>query len=273
MLRAVELGSGMRVLVTGASRGIGRAVAEELAPRGCSLGLVARGGEELEQLADELRGRGASAAALVADVADRGEIEGAVARFTDEAGGLDVLVANAGIAHYGPFRDTPIEEAERMTRINWLGTLYTVGAGLPHLLDGARGHIAIVSSAAGHRAFPWAAVYGATKFAQRGFLEALQHELSGTGVRVTGVYPGEVDTGLHDDDRAHDRMPDWYRPDSAVTPAQVAHALIEAVEHDRPFVFVPPITRLLRIMHGISPALANRILRVMMGGSAAPATR
>jgi short-subunit dehydrogenase len=268
----VELGPDTRVLVTGASRGIGRATAEAFAARGCTVGLVARGAEELEQLAGELRRRGVAAYVAAADVGDREQMEAAVSRFIEEAGGLDVLVANAGIAYYGPFRDLPVAEAERMTRINWLGTVHSVAAALPHMLDRAKGHIVIVSSAAGHRSFPSAAVYGATKFAQRGFLEALRHELSGTGVGVTGVYPGEVETHLHDDDRAHQRMPEWYRPGAAITPSRVASAIVEAVEHSKRAVFVPPVTRILGIMHGISPSLSDRLLRLMMGRTAAPAS-
>jgi short-subunit dehydrogenase len=259
------------VLVTGASRGIGRASAEAFADRGCVVGLVARDAEQLDALAGELDGRASSATALPADVGDRVAVEAAIARFVEQAGGIDVLVANAGIAYYGPFRDLPPEEAERMTRVNWLGTVYTVGAALPHMLDRASGWIVIVSSAAGHRSFPWAAVYGATKAAQSGFLQALRHELSGTGVGITGVYPGQVKTHLHDDDRAHERMPDWYRSGAAIAPSRVAGEILAAVENERAAVYVPPITRLLRIAHGVSPKLADRMLRVIMNRTAAPA--
>jgi short-subunit dehydrogenase len=269
----VQLGADTRALVTGASKGIGRATAEALAARGSSVGLVARGAQELEALAVELRGRGSNAIPCPADVGVRAEAERAVSTFVDQTGGIDLLVANAGVAHYGPFRDLPVEEAERMTRVNWLGTVYLVAAALPHMLDRASGWIVIVSSAAGHRSFPWAAVYGATKAAQKGFLEALRHELSGTGVGVTGVYPGEVKTHLHDDDRAGERMPDWYRPRAAIAPARVAEEMLKAVEQERSAVYVPPLTRLLRIAHGLSPSLADAMLRTIMGGTAAPARR
>jgi short-subunit dehydrogenase len=269
----VRLGADTRALVTGASRGIGRALAEELLGRGCTVGLLARTTEGLEELATRLDGHGSRAIVLPADVGERDQVESAVGRFIEQAGGLDLLVANAGVARYGPFADMPIEEAEQMTRVNWLGTLYTVHAGLPHLLDRAAGHIVIVSSAAGHRAFPWAAVYGATKFAQRGFLEALRHELSGTGVEVTGVYPGEVETHLHDRARAEGRVPDWRRPDAAISAVEVAKAIVAGVEQRRTAVYVPGAARLLGIAHGLSPALADRMLRVAMGGTAAPAGR
>jgi NADP-dependent 3-hydroxy acid dehydrogenase YdfG len=158
-----------------------------------------------------------------------------------------------------------------MTRVNWLGTVYTVGAALPEMLDRASGWIVVVSSAAAHRSFPSAAVYGATKAAQNGFLHALRHELSGTGIGVTGVYPGEVKTHLHDDDRSHARMPDWYRAGAAIAPSRVASEIVAAVERERAAVYVPPVTRLLRIAHGLSPKLADRMLRVIMNRSAAPA--
>lgn len=266
----MEVGPHTRVLVTGASRGIGRALAQALAARLCTVGLVARGADELDRLAADLEANGAKAIALPADVGEREQVERAIERFMDEAGGIDLLVANAGVAWYGPVREMPVEEAERMTKVNWLGTVYAVMAALPQMLDRAEGSIVIVSSAAGHRSFPWAAVYGATKFAQRGFLEALRHELSGTGVSVTGVYPGEVETHLHDDDRAHGRMPDWYRPESAIPPDRVADSIVSAIEQDKSSVFVPPLTRVLGAAHGASPKLADAMLRRILGATAAP---
>lgn len=266
----MQLRPGTRVLITGASRGIGRALAGACAERGCTVGLLARSNAELDQLAAELADRGGRGVALPADVGEHDQVQGAVDRFAEQEGGIDVLVANAGVAWYGPVRKMPVAEAERMTRVNWLGTVYTVTAALPTMLDRAQGNIVIVSSAAGHRSFPWAAVYGATKFAQRGFLEALRHELSGTGVAVTGVYPGEVETHLHDDDHAAGRMPDWYRIDSAIPPERVATEIVEAIEQDSPSVYVPGLTRLLGAVHGASPGLANRMLRQIMGAAAAP---
>ena len=219
----MRLGPETRVLVTGASRGIGRATAEQLAARGCTVGLVARSAEQLEAQAAELGERGASAIPLPADVGDREQVEGAVASFAEQAGGLDVLVANAGVAWYGPFRELPVEEAERMTRVNWLGTVYTVSAALPHMLDRAqrldRDRLLRRRPTARSRRLPCTA---RPRRRRSGFLEALRHELSGTGVGVTGVYPGEVKTHLHDDDREHDRMPEWYRPSAAIQPERVA---------------------------------------------------
>jgi short-subunit dehydrogenase len=258
----MELGSGTRVLVTGASRGIGESLARAFAERGCTLGLAARSEEELRTLADSLPGDGHEA--LAADVADRESIGRAVERF----GELDVLVANAGIAYYRNFQELPLEQAEQMTRVNWLGTLYSVDAALPGMLERDRGHVVIVSSGAGFRAFPQASVYGATKAAQRAFSDALRHELAGTGVTVTTVFPGEIRSHLHAHER--DQMPDWYHADQAADPDKLARRVVEAVERDRPTVIYPPIVRLLRVMHGLSPRISDRILRTLRGRSAAP---
>jgi short-subunit dehydrogenase len=258
----MDIGPGTRALITGPSRGIGRALARALADRGAVLGLAARSEGELRELAAELPGEHV---VLPCDVGDRASVQAAVEAFAP----LDLVVANAGVAHYGPFHALDIEKAEQMTRVNWLGTLYTVDAALPHLLSRAHGHIVIVSSGAGWRAFPWAAVYGATKAAQRAFGEGLRHELSGTGVSLTTVFPGEIASNLHDHDKAS--MPDWYKGGPDAAPAEdLAAAIINGVEADARHVFFPPLVRLLAGAHGLSPKLSDAILRKLRGGTAAP---
>jgi short-subunit dehydrogenase len=242
----MELGSNTRVLVTGASRGIGKAIADAFAARGCAVGRVSRSGE------------------IAADVADFASIAGAVERFGD----VDVLVANAGIAHYLPLTEMPLDMVEELTRVNWLGTVHTVKAALPRMVERGRGQIVIVSSGAGIRSFPGAAVYGATKSAQRGLGEALGHELAGTGVGLTMVYPGQIKSTLHDHERT--RMPAWYRLDRSVDPGPLARAVVKGVESGAREVFHPRSVRLLRVVHGIRPSLADALLRRVMHPSAAP---
>lgn len=256
------LGPGTVALVTGASRGIGAAIATALAERGCAVALLARSTGELEALAATLPGEGHRA--LPADVGDRDAMAAAVA----EAGEVDVLIANAGVAHYGAYLELDAELEERMTRINWLGTLHAVRAVLPGMVARERGHIVVVSSGAGLRSFPEAAVYGATKAAQRAFAEALRHELHGTGVSVTVVYPGEISTHLHDHE--HDRMPAWYDSANAGDPGALAQAVVTAIERDRRGVYHPPLVRVLRVTHGISPVLGDLLLRLLRDRSAAP---
>ena len=256
------IGAQTRALVTGASRGIGLATCRALAARGATLGMVSRGEEELRARAEELGGE-----ALVADVSDFASVSDAIDRFAQRAGGVDLLVANAGVLHYAPFAEQPVEDAEAMVRINVLGTIYTVKAALPHLLDGANGHIVVLSSGAGLRSFPWGAVYGATKAADRLFAEALRHELSGTGVSVTTVYPGEFKTGITAHQRG--RLPDWRRNDEEQPVEPLVDAILEAVESDRRAVYLPRAVRVLGLS-AVAPRLLDRLLATVRGGSAAP---
>jgi short-subunit dehydrogenase len=258
----MQIGSGTRVLVTGASRGIGAAIARAFAARGATLGLVARGRDALEELARELPGDGH--AVLTADVGDADQVAAALADFGD----VDVLVANAGLTHYRPFAEQPLDEVRQMTDVNWLGTLHTVRAALPRMIERGSGHIVVVSSGGGVRGFPHAAVYNGTKAAQRGFAEALRHELAGTGVSVTTVYPGEVETSLHDHEWDH--MPDWYRRDRRAPAGPLGEQVVEAVEKDQRELFYPPLVRLLRVANGISPRAGDLLLRRILGRSVAP---
>jgi len=153
-----------------------------------------------------------------------------------------------------------------MVRTNVLGTINTVRAGLDPMLDRGRGHVVVVSSAAALRAWPWGAVYGATKAANKGFAEALRHELSGTGVSVTTVFPGEVSTEIHAE---ADRLPDWRQSDREIAAADVAEATLAAVEADRREVHIPRQVRLLAL-NDLAPGLVDRLLASVRGGAAAP---
>jgi len=261
----MKVDAGTRAIVTGAGKGIGRALAEALAARGAAVGLAARSEGDLAALAASL---GPRAVALPCDVADAGSVSAAVERFVAEAGGLELVIANAGIAHYGRFEAQDPELHERMTQVNWLGTVHTARVALPHLRADGGGHLAIVSSGAGLRAFPEAAVYGATKAAQRAFAEALRHELAGSGVSVTTVYPGEIVSSLHDHEKA--TMPAWYHGDSRAAPAsELAAAVLAGIEADRRSVAYPREVRLLAL-NAIAPGLVDRLLRRLRGVSAAP---
>lgn len=264
----MRIQAGTRAVVTGASRGIGRALSTELARRGARLGLMARGKQGLEELASELPAvQDGKHETAVADVSKWGQTKRAIDRLAKRLGGIDLLVANAGILHYAPFAEQEIEEAESMVNVNVFGTLYTVKAALPHLLEGRGGHIVVLSSAAGLRSFPWGAVYGATKAFDRGLAEALRHELAGTGVSVTTVYPGEYGTTILDHQR--DRLPSWRTNDEERPVEELVGMIIDGVEEDARAVYAPPLVRVLGLS-GLAPRLTDQILVRIRGRSAAP---
>ena len=176
---------GKVALVTGASRGIGAAVARALAAQGARLGLASRSG-------DDLGIDGAVAAPC--DVRRPDELDALAAATAERHGGIDVLVANAGVGAYGPFLELPPDQLEEMIDVNVKGTLYAVRAALPYLLESDEADIVTVASEAGRRGLPLEAVYCASKVAQVGFTRALDHELREQGVRCSNVCPGGVAT-------------------------------------------------------------------------------
>ncbi len=194
--------SGTVALVTGASSGIGRATARDLAARGAAVALVARRADRLEALAAELRDAGATALAIEADVTDRAAAEAAVQRTVDELGRLDTVINNAGVMLLGPIADAPVQEWDTMVSVNLLGLLYVAKAALPHLLaaaeDGPRrvADLVNVSSVAGRVPRLGSGVYNATKHAVGAFSESLRQEVTQRHVRVSLIEPGAVETEL-----------------------------------------------------------------------------
>jgi 3-oxoacyl-[acyl-carrier protein] reductase len=176
---------GKAALVTGASRGIGRAVAQLLAAAGVRLGLASRSGDDLG-LEDVV--------ARPCDVRNPTDLEAIVGETVDRFGRLDILVVNAGVGAYGPFLELSPEHLEEMIDVNVKGTLYAVRAALPHLLEGGEADLVTIASEAGRRGLPLEAVYCASKFAQVGFTRAMDHELRERGVRCTNICPGGVAT-------------------------------------------------------------------------------
>jgi NADP-dependent 3-hydroxy acid dehydrogenase YdfG len=179
--------SGRVALVTGASGGIGAAVARSLAEQDVRLGLASRSGGDL--------GIDGSIAAPC-DVRDPAALEAFVEQVVGRFGRLDMVIANAGVGAYGPFLELDPGNLEEMLDTNVKGTIYTIRAALPHLLESDRADIVTIASEAGRRGLPFEAVYSASKFAQVGLTRALDHELRPQGVRCTNVCPGGVATGF-----------------------------------------------------------------------------
>jgi NADP-dependent 3-hydroxy acid dehydrogenase YdfG len=185
-------------LVTGAGRGIGRAIAEAFAAEGAAVVLAARTAADLERVAKDVQRTGARALVVPTDVTDDAAVERLVARATDAFGRLDILVTAAGVATFGPVAEQTPRDWDGMLAVNLRGAMVSCRAALAPMRAQRRGSIINVASVAASRAIPGGAVYTATKAGIVGFSRVLAEELRSVGIRVGVLAPGAVDTPLWD---------------------------------------------------------------------------
>jgi 3-oxoacyl-[acyl-carrier protein] reductase len=214
---------GKVAVVTGASRGIGAAVARQLAAHGALLGLASRAGDDLG-----IEG----AVARPTDVRDRAQLAALADESVARHGGLDIVVANAGVGAYGPFTELDVELADEMMDVNAKGVINTAAASVPHLLARGAGDFVSVASEAGRRGLPFEAVYCASKFAQVGFTRALDHELRPQGIRCTNVCPGGVATDFAMEE-GRGRTPEMPELQGMMTADDVADAVLFVLTRPR----------------------------------------
>ena len=212
---------GKVAFVTGASRGIGAAVARALSDGGVAVGLASRSGDDLGL---------PNAIGLRCDVRDNAQVERAVAQTVERFGRLDICVANAGVGSYHTLVDTPLDHLEEMIDVNLKGTIYAARAAIPHLVASGEGDLVTVASEAGRRGLPGEAVYCASKFGQVGLTRALDHELREHGVRCTNVCPGGVATDFALED-GYGRTPDVL--EGMMTAEEVADVVLFCVTRPR----------------------------------------
>ncbi len=213
---------GKTAVITGASGGIGAAVARMLHERGVNVGLVSRRGSDLGL---------DRALAAPCDVRDAAGLKSFCNQVAQEFGGIDIVVANAGVGAYGSFLDLSQEHLDEMIDVNLKGTIYAIQAALPHML-GRDGDIVTLASEAGRRGLPLEAVYCASKFGQVGFTRALEHELREHGIRCTNVCPGGVATEFALEEgrgRTPDALP------GMMTAEDVAEVVVFVLERPRRF--------------------------------------
>jgi short-subunit dehydrogenase len=246
------------ILITGASSGIGRALALEYARGGAKLALVARRGAELEALAAEIRGQGATSISMVVDVCDTEAIADAVRRADRELGGLDRVIANAGRGGRQHSTRLDWQEVIGILDVNVRGAVATLVAAIPIFLAHQRGHLVGVSSLAGRRALPTSAAYSASKAALSTFLESLRIDLARAGLRVTDVQPGFVETAMTEG-RTHP-MPLRWPVDRA------ARHIARRLERAPAVVAFPwPLVLATRFARLLPPALYDRVIRLASG--------
>lgn len=181
-------------IITGASQGIGRAIAEELGGMGSQLVISARGEAALQAVASQVARSGVKALAVAADVRDRQQCEKLVQRALDEFGQVDILVNNAGVGVFAPVHEIGDDDWERVMATNVRGIFYCSRAVIPHMIARRTGHIINISSLAGKNGIAGGAVYCASKFAVMGLSYSMAEDLRGYGIRVAVVCPGTVET-------------------------------------------------------------------------------
>jgi NAD(P)-dependent dehydrogenase (short-subunit alcohol dehydrogenase family) len=257
------------VLITGASSGIGRDLALTLAKMGAKVALLARRTEVLETLAREISDAGGEAFVLAADVTRRADVRDAVDSALARFGRIDILVNSAGIAIPDRVETMPPEDLERMMSVNLMGTLHAMQAVLPSMRAVGTGSIVNIASLAGRRGMAPLGAYCATKFAVVGLTEALRVELYGTGIRLSLVMPGVIDTPMvHGGGSSQEassevgREPFKLLPDSfpAMPTQWVTWAVIAAVVLGIAEVDVPPGAAAMEKIAALFPTLTDTVL-------------
>ena len=244
------------VVITGASSGIGRATALEMARRGANVVLAARRTEQLEEVAARCRALGVNALAVATDVTRPEDCR----RLADAAGAVDVLVNNAGFAVFAPVPDAELATLREMMDTNFFGMVHCTRAVLPRMLARRSGTIVNVGSITGLMGFARMTGYCATKFALVGFTEGLRDEVIGSGVKVALVCPGTTNTEFFV--RAEKgKMPGASRLMPAVKPERVARAVCDAAEDGRYRRILPALAAIYMRMKEVFPRFAHVLFR------------
>ncbi|HEU4936630.1 MAG TPA: SDR family oxidoreductase [Vicinamibacterales bacterium] len=252
--------SGRVAAITGASSGIGLAVAQHLAREGVAVAIAARRAERLDDAVRDIRARGGRAEAVVADVTSEGDVQRLVQHARTTFGRLDVMICNAGFGYYGTVEDTPTPIMQRMMDVNFMGTFYGARAALPHFRAQGQGHLIIVSSIVGRRGIALMSGYTATKAAQVGFAEALRTEFNGTGIAVSVVLPVSTETEFRSAmQRDYGHIVSGLGPKQSVD--EVAQAIVDCVRRPKAEVYPHGASRALTVANAVAPGLTDRIVK------------
>jgi short-subunit dehydrogenase len=240
MGRRIEL-RGSTALVTGASAGIGLAVARRLAQAGANVVLAARRPDILENAAAAVRAVGVQSLAVSTDVSRREALEALVDRAIGEFGTIDVLVNNAGVEAFHRYEELPLDRIAETIAVNLTSALLLTRLVIPHMLAAGRGHVVNMASTAGKFGIPYGATYGTTKAGLINFTHALRAEYRGRGISASAICPGFI---------------------GSTTVDRVAEAVIRAIEHDRAELIVnwPPV-RPMTAFAALFPTLGGALIR------------
>jgi short-subunit dehydrogenase len=254
--------AGKRIILTGASEGIGRALALELASRRARLALAARDRDRLESLVQECRLRGGEAIAVPTDIANEQDCDWLVQEAVKSFGGLDVVVHNAGVTMWSRFDALKdFEIFETLLRVNYLGPVHLTAHALPHLKQ-SKGLIVAVASLAGLTGVPERSGYAASKHAMIGFFDSLRIELAGSGVDVSVIAPDFVVSEIHKRAIGPDGQPLGSSPmqqSKIMTAAECAARIARAIEKRERLVLMSARGKLGRWLKLLAPSIIDRI--------------
>lgn len=252
--------SGRVAAITGASSGIGLAIAEQLAREGVAVVLGARREDRLDAAVNAIRSAGGRAERVVMDVTSESAVVALAAHAERTFGPLDIMVCNAGFGYYGTLEQTPAETMQRMMDVNFMGTFHGARAALPLFRARMRGHLVIISSIVGQRGIALMSGYSASKAAQVGFAEGLRAEFAGTAIAISVVYPVSTETEFRS---AMTR--DYGHSVAGLGPSQsaehVARAVVACVKRPRPEVYPHRLSKLLAVVNAVAPGVADRLIR------------
>jgi NAD(P)-dependent dehydrogenase (short-subunit alcohol dehydrogenase family) len=261
------------VLITGGSRGLGLLMAKEFGAQGCRIAICARDEVELENAMREMREAGIPALDVRCDVSNREEVEAMVSRVTKHFGRIDILVNNAGIIQVGPIGSMTIDDFERAMNVMYWGSLHTIMAVLPWMIESGSGRIVNITSIGGKVAVPHLLPYDAAKFAQVALSEGLRAELKRFGIAVTTVVPGLMRTGspvnaLFKGDAKKEFT--WFAlasatPLTAMNAARAARRIVAATRRREAEVTLTWQAKALRIANGFAPGLMSDVMGTVAG--------
>jgi short-subunit dehydrogenase len=261
------------VIVTGASGGIGSATARLLAGEGYRVVVASRKETALRAVAAEIQNRGGDALPLATDITIPKQIENLVDGALAHYGRVDVLVNNAGTIYVDWLERLTPEEIEAQLAVNVAGMIQAARAVLPHMLERRSGHIINMSSMAGLIPVPTYTVYTATKYAVRGFSDALRREVKPEGIRVSALYPGGVVTEFTQK-AGRKRVSASTTPGAlALSPEQVAQAVLSLLKYPRRSLILPWFYRYIAPLETLLPGLVDRVIQLRFANLRRPTTR
>jgi NAD(P)-dependent dehydrogenase (short-subunit alcohol dehydrogenase family) len=248
---------GSTVIVTGASRGIGRETVRQFAQAGSNVVLASRNGKAMEELAQELEPLAGHRLVVPTDVADREAVKAMVERTLQEFGSIQVLVNNAGVGLNAPVAEGSLENMRHVFDVNLFGAVHCIQAVTPHMKERRRGTIVNVSSVVGRLASPYNGAYSATKAALNALTDSMRVELEPHGIRVTSIYPGYTITGFHESSLSEVKMPPRSPLTRGVGAEAVAETIVQAVRKRRREAYVSLSDAAAVMIKNLSPRLVD----------------